>query len=172
MTSPVVSDVPFCLAFVLHLRRIKIPPTIVAMISTTRPTGISMMVGLKLSSSSGTILGSVSPSVDETRQLCHLCVIDTIVIWFSPPVDSFVSPDPDSAGRWTEKEIRNQSLLRDLEYLWGSSPGISSSVGGEFSLVSRSSRKVPARHEPSPDFELAVSLRRPEKHDAKRTKRS
>lgn len=43
-----------------------------AMISTTRPTGIRMMVALKLSSLFNIMLVSVWSSVDETRQLSHM----------------------------------------------------------------------------------------------------
>lgn len=64
MSGSVVTDIPLFLSFVLHLRLIKIPPTIMVMISTTRPTGIRMMVRPKLNG----VLGSVASSVDETRR--------------------------------------------------------------------------------------------------------
>lgn len=176
----VVTDVPLFFAFVLHLRLITIPATIAAMISITRPTGIRMMVGLKLCSSSGTILGSVSLSVDEMRQFWVTCVIDTFLIWFSPPADPSVAPDPNSeiavlsTGRQTEEEIREESPLRDLEYMWGGHHLESLQlwevvpVLGWFQIrLGRVLQETSLQQ-----TGLTVSLKRPEIHDPKMTQRS
>ena len=48
---PLVMDIPWLFALLFHLRLMKIPHTIMPMITTTSTTGMRMMMGLKPSSS-------------------------------------------------------------------------------------------------------------------------